>query len=192
MLRVNNAKVCPNCDALYDGPSCPSCSSRNGYPLRRWLQPMSHLFFGGDYNAYKTCLDTVQEKSQDVLHDSGYTMLVPNLVPSFDVTEFTREEILAMDFPRIVGCNSQEEQFRHQLDSFNHRTGKSMESQRYLKRECDRPDAGSDRMDTKAETPRDSITKRLVRSGKKYFGWLLCLKNPFKRRENIAGGVESI
>lgn len=192
MLRVNNAKVCPNCDALYDGPLCPSCSSQHGYPLRGWLKPMSHLFFEGDYNAYKTCLNTVQEKPQDVLHNPDYAILAANLVPSIDSTKFTREEILAMDSPRIVGCGSQEEQLKRGSYQRHDHTREQLESQSCIQRRCNRLDASSDRMDTEAQAPRNSITKRLVRSGKEYFGRLLRLKNPFKRRENMAEGIEGI
>lgn len=173
MLRINNAKVCPNCDVLYDEPLCPSCSSQHGHPIREWLQPMNHLFFGGKYDAYKTCLDTVQEKPQVVFHSVDCFDPRLDLSPSFGNIDASREEVRDVDPNGIVNRYSAEGKSKHQPDRVNDQTRKPMEPERCVQQGCNRVDASHAGMDTQTQPPRHPFTKRFVRSGKELIGRML-------------------
>ena len=36
---LENARLCMDCDTVFDGPLCPSCSSETYFPLSRWIRP---------------------------------------------------------------------------------------------------------------------------------------------------------
>jgi hypothetical protein len=36
---LENARLCMDCDTVFDGPLCPSCSSESYFPLSRWIRP---------------------------------------------------------------------------------------------------------------------------------------------------------
>jgi len=36
---LENARLCMDCDTVFDAPICPSCSSESYFPLSRWIRP---------------------------------------------------------------------------------------------------------------------------------------------------------
>ena len=36
---LENARLCLDCDTVFDAPLCPSCSSESYFPLSRWIRP---------------------------------------------------------------------------------------------------------------------------------------------------------
>ena len=36
---LENARLCLDCDTVFDEPRCPSCSSESYFPLSRWVRP---------------------------------------------------------------------------------------------------------------------------------------------------------
>ena len=36
---LENARLCMDCDIVFDGPLCPSCTSESYFPLSRWIRP---------------------------------------------------------------------------------------------------------------------------------------------------------
>ena len=36
---LENARLCLDCDTVFDEPRCPSCSSETYFPLSRWVRP---------------------------------------------------------------------------------------------------------------------------------------------------------
>ncbi len=38
-IQLENARVCLDCDTVFDEPRCPSCSSESFFPLSRWVRP---------------------------------------------------------------------------------------------------------------------------------------------------------
>ncbi|MSO19668.1 MAG: hypothetical protein EXQ56_04275 [Acidobacteria bacterium] len=36
---LENARLCMDCDTVFDGPLCPSCTSESFFPLSRWIRP---------------------------------------------------------------------------------------------------------------------------------------------------------
>ena len=40
-MKIEEAKICLDCDEIYEGSSlCPNCSGRIGWPLREWIGSM--------------------------------------------------------------------------------------------------------------------------------------------------------
>lgn len=40
-MKIEEAKICLDCDEIYEGSSlCPNCSGRIGWPLREWIGTM--------------------------------------------------------------------------------------------------------------------------------------------------------
>jgi hypothetical protein len=38
-MLLENARLCLDCDTVFDEPRCPSCSSESFFPLSRWVRP---------------------------------------------------------------------------------------------------------------------------------------------------------
>ena len=38
-IPLQNARLCLDCDTVFDEPRCPSCSSESYFPLSRWVRP---------------------------------------------------------------------------------------------------------------------------------------------------------
>ena len=38
-IPLQNARLCLDCDTVFDEPRCPSCSSVSYFPLSRWVRP---------------------------------------------------------------------------------------------------------------------------------------------------------
>ena len=38
-MQLENARLCLDCDTVFDEPRCPSCSSESFFPLSRWVRP---------------------------------------------------------------------------------------------------------------------------------------------------------
>ena len=38
-ISLQNARLCLDCDTVFDEPRCPSCSSESYFPLSRWVRP---------------------------------------------------------------------------------------------------------------------------------------------------------
>ncbi len=38
-IPLQNARLCMDCDTVFDEPRCPSCSSESYFPLSRWVRP---------------------------------------------------------------------------------------------------------------------------------------------------------
>jgi RNA polymerase subunit RPABC4/transcription elongation factor Spt4 len=38
-IPLQNARLCLDCDTVFDEPRCPSCSSESYFPLSRWVSP---------------------------------------------------------------------------------------------------------------------------------------------------------
>ena len=38
---LENARLCLDCDTVFDEARCPSCSSESFFPLSRWVRPAS-------------------------------------------------------------------------------------------------------------------------------------------------------
>ena len=36
---LENARLCMDCDTVFDAPICPGCSSESYFPLSRWIRP---------------------------------------------------------------------------------------------------------------------------------------------------------
>jgi hypothetical protein len=36
---LENARLCLDCDTVFDEPRCPSCDSESYFPLSRWVRP---------------------------------------------------------------------------------------------------------------------------------------------------------
>src|SRR5262245_49561534 len=36
---LQNARLCMDCETVFDAPQCPSCSSQSFFPLSRWIRP---------------------------------------------------------------------------------------------------------------------------------------------------------
>lgn len=39
-LRVMNAMICLDCDAIFNGDACPDCTGRSAAPLKNWISPL--------------------------------------------------------------------------------------------------------------------------------------------------------
>lgn len=39
-LRVINAMICLDCDAIFNGDACPDCTGRSAAPLKNWISPL--------------------------------------------------------------------------------------------------------------------------------------------------------
>ena len=37
MIPLKKAMICIECDIIFEGQVCPLCTSRNGYPLSKWI-----------------------------------------------------------------------------------------------------------------------------------------------------------
>ena len=38
-IPLQNARLCMDCDTIFDEPRCPSCSSESYFPVSRWVRP---------------------------------------------------------------------------------------------------------------------------------------------------------
>jgi hypothetical protein len=38
-IQLENARLCLDCDTLFDEARCPSCGSESFFPLSRWVRP---------------------------------------------------------------------------------------------------------------------------------------------------------
>ena len=38
-IPLQNARLCLDCDTVFDEPRCPSCGSESYFPLSRWVRP---------------------------------------------------------------------------------------------------------------------------------------------------------
>ena len=38
-IPLQNARLCMDCDTVFDEPRCPRCSSESYFPLSRWVRP---------------------------------------------------------------------------------------------------------------------------------------------------------
>jgi len=38
-ILLENARLCLDCDMVFEGARCPSCSSETFFPLSRWVRP---------------------------------------------------------------------------------------------------------------------------------------------------------
>ena len=38
-IPLENARLCLDCDTVFEEPQCPSCSSESFFPLSRWVRP---------------------------------------------------------------------------------------------------------------------------------------------------------
>jgi hypothetical protein len=38
-MPLENARLCLDCDTVFDEPRCPSCDSVSFFPLSRWVRP---------------------------------------------------------------------------------------------------------------------------------------------------------
>ena len=38
-IPLESARLCLDCDTVFDEPRCPSCSSESFFPLSRWVRP---------------------------------------------------------------------------------------------------------------------------------------------------------
>ena len=38
-MLLENARLCLDCETVFDEPRCPSCSSESFFPLSRWVRP---------------------------------------------------------------------------------------------------------------------------------------------------------
>ena len=38
-IPLQNARLCMDCDTVFDEPRCPGCSSESYFPLSRWVRP---------------------------------------------------------------------------------------------------------------------------------------------------------
>jgi len=41
-IPLENARLCLDCDTVFDEHRCPSCSSESFFPLSRWVRPTSN------------------------------------------------------------------------------------------------------------------------------------------------------
>jgi len=37
MIPLNKARICIECDIIFEGQVCPTCTSTNWYPLIKWI-----------------------------------------------------------------------------------------------------------------------------------------------------------
>jgi len=42
-IPLENARLCLDCDTVFEEPRCPSCSSESFFPLSRWVRPASEF-----------------------------------------------------------------------------------------------------------------------------------------------------
>ncbi len=38
-IPLQNARLCLDCDTIFDEPRCPSCDSESYFPVSRWVSP---------------------------------------------------------------------------------------------------------------------------------------------------------
>jgi len=38
-IPLQNARLCLDCDTVFEEPRCPGCSSESYFPLSRWVRP---------------------------------------------------------------------------------------------------------------------------------------------------------
>ena len=38
-IPLQNARLCMDCDTIFEEPRCPSCSSESYFPVSRWVRP---------------------------------------------------------------------------------------------------------------------------------------------------------
>ena len=38
-IPLQNARLCLDCDTVFEGSQCPGCSSQSFFPLSRWVRP---------------------------------------------------------------------------------------------------------------------------------------------------------
>ena len=38
-IDLKRARLCLDCEAIFDGPECPACTSQTFVPLTRWIRP---------------------------------------------------------------------------------------------------------------------------------------------------------
>ena len=38
-IPLQNARLCMDCDTIFDEPRCPSCDSESYFPVSRWVRP---------------------------------------------------------------------------------------------------------------------------------------------------------
>lgn len=177
MLRVNNAKVCPNCDTLYDGQLCPLCLSKHGYPLREWFLPMNHLFFGGEYDECKTCPDTVQKKPSKLRSNSFVHDAIPYSLA--DKHNSIDKRNRRLDAERPDESHSCKEPIGPISCNGHNYNGKSLENQCDIKCGSLGSHASDARMDSKTESFRNPFQEGPVEPRKKYFGWMSRIKGSF-------------
>jgi hypothetical protein len=39
-IDLRRARLCLDCEAIFEGPQCPACTSESFVPVTRWIRPM--------------------------------------------------------------------------------------------------------------------------------------------------------
>ena len=183
-LNVNNAKVCPHCDTIYNSELCPVCLSKFGEPLRTWLQPKNHVDFGGEYHVCKTFPDTIQKKQEGVsddidMHNNAFNF--SDLGHSSVNNQGSR-----LDNTRFSQSHCGEKQSESLPGDVNHQSRKLMAPQNSVEQRSLGAHAGHACMDSSSCTLRNPIQERPTRSREKHFGGLLRIKSAFERGVTFA------
>jgi hypothetical protein len=57
-IPLENARLCLDCDTVFDEPRCPSCSSESFFPLSRWVRPANESLQAAPSAARKNVRNT--------------------------------------------------------------------------------------------------------------------------------------
>lgn len=42
-VELRRAKLCLDCEVIFDGPRCPACTSETFVPVKRWIRPTERV-----------------------------------------------------------------------------------------------------------------------------------------------------
>jgi hypothetical protein len=41
-IELRRARLCLDCEMIFEGPQCPACTSESFVPITRWIRPTEH------------------------------------------------------------------------------------------------------------------------------------------------------
>jgi hypothetical protein len=77
-IPLQNARLCMDCDTIFDEPRCPSCDSESYFPVSRWVRPA--------IATEKTTVRKTAKKASMVLLGTGAAFALWKLLSKTDST----------------------------------------------------------------------------------------------------------